>query len=124
MDMDKKNMDMKNMDMNDVSNDLSSAKNSVVVFAASTGGQTSAENSDWEHGAFSKAVLDGLSGEADCNCGGKKDNKVSFKELGLYVSKKVPELLEKVPELENHTQTPTMSTPRAIPDFDIVKIDW
>ncbi|MDM8559432.1 caspase family protein [Candidatus Parabeggiatoa sp. HSG14] len=107
------------MDMTDVSNDLSGVKNSVVVFAASTGDQTSLEASDWANGAFSEAVMEGLSGEADCDCGGKKDGKVSFKELGLYVSQRVPELVKS----KSHNQTPALSTPKAIADFDIVMLD-
>jgi hypothetical protein len=48
-----------------VANDLSSAENGVVVFASSTGMQLSLERADWGNGAFTKALLEGLEGEAD-----------------------------------------------------------
>lgn len=40
-------------------------KAGVVVFASSRGNEQSFEQAEWGHGAFTKAVLDGLRGKAD-----------------------------------------------------------
>ena len=52
-------------DINGMVNDLASAENGVVVFAASTGRESAFEREEWGHGAFSKALIEALSGEAD-----------------------------------------------------------
>ena len=51
-------------DLNEIVMDLSSAENGVVVFAASTGKQYSLEDPQWENGAFTEALIEGLSGKA------------------------------------------------------------
>ena len=52
-------------DIDKVVNDLASAENGVVVFASSTGRQYSLENQRWGNGAFTKALVESLSGKAD-----------------------------------------------------------
>ena len=98
-------------DLNKVANDLSSAENGVVVFTSSSGTQYSLENHDWGNGAFTKAVVEGLSGQADYH----RDKKISISELTLFVA-------ERVKELTQGQQTPTTCKPETIADFPIVVI--
>ncbi len=96
------------VDVDRVANDLSSAENGVVVFASSTGMQFSLERADWGYGAFTKALLEGLEGEADYT----EDGTITVNELELYIA-------ERVKVLTGGEQTPTMSKPQTIPDFPL-----
>jgi len=64
-------------------------KAGVVVFTASRGDEASIEREDWGHGAFTKALLEGFSGEADTY---PVDKQVSLAELREYVVQRVEEL--------------------------------
>jgi len=64
-------------------------KAGVVVFTASRGDEASIEREDWGHGAFTKALLEGFSGEADTY---PVDKQVSLAELRDYVTQRVEEL--------------------------------
>ena len=75
-------------DMNGVINELASAGNGAVVFAASTGRQYSLEKPEWQNGAFTKALVEGLQGRADV----RHTGRVTFKMLDLYISERVKEL--------------------------------
>jgi uncharacterized caspase-like protein len=90
-------------------NDLSSAENGAVVFSSSAGSQFSLESPRWGNGAFTKGLLEGLSGKADYN----KDGAISVNELNLYVS-------ESVKNLTGGQQTPVMQKPNGIGDFPLV----
>ncbi|MBL0173937.1 MAG: caspase family protein [Ignavibacteria bacterium] len=59
-----------------------------IVLASSSGNEYSFEDRAWGHGAFSKGLLDGLSGGADFT----KDNIIDWSELRLFVSTQVKEL--------------------------------
>jgi WD40 repeat protein len=91
-----------------VINDLSAAENGVVVFASSTGKQYSLEDPSWGNGAFTKALVEGLSGAADYT----GDGKITINQLDLYLS-------ERVKQLTNNLQTPTTTKPQTIADFPI-----
>lgn len=91
-----------------VVNDLSAAENGVVVFASSTGEQYSLEDTRWRNGAFTKALVEGLSGRADYT----KDGNISINEMDLYLS-------ERVKKLTGGMQTPTTSKPDTVPDFPV-----
>ncbi len=95
-------------DIDSMVNDLVTAQNGVVVFASSTGKQYSLEDKAWENGAFTKAIVEGLSGAADYHGKGK----ISINMLDLYVSERVKELTE-------GRQTPTTTKPKTVPDFPI-----
>jgi len=95
-------------DIDQIASDLASAENGVVVFAASTGKQTSIEKMDWENGAFTEALVEGLSQLADYT----KDGAISINELDLYIA-------ERVKILTKGNQTPTTSKPKTVPDFPI-----
>ncbi len=89
-------------------NELASAENGAVVFAASTGRQVSLERAEWGNGAFTKAVIEGLNGGADF----KRTGKVTVNMLDAYIS-------ERVKELTGGKQTPTTTKPKTVPDFPI-----
>lgn len=96
-------------DVNNIINDLTAAENGIVVFTASSGSQFSLENPDWQNGAFTKALLEGLSGKADYTHKGK----ITINMLDLYLS-------ERVKELTRGEQTPTTTKPQTIIDYPIV----
>ncbi|HLL72221.1 MAG TPA: caspase family protein [Pyrinomonadaceae bacterium] len=97
-------------DLNGVVNELASAENGAVVFAASTGNQFSLEHAMWNNGAFTKAVVEGLGGGADYDKSGK--GRITLNMLDLYIS-------ERVKELTKGQQTPTTAKPHTVPDFPI-----
>lgn len=91
-----------------VVNELASAENGVVVFASSTGQQSSLEDERWGNGAFTKALAEGIGGKADYTGKGK----ITVTSLDLWLSERVTELTE-------GRQTPTTAKPRTIPDFPL-----
>jgi WD40 repeat protein len=95
-------------DITAVVNELASAENGVVVFASSTGRQYSLESSEWNNGAFTKALVDGVGGKADL----QKTGRITHKMLAFYVS-------ERVKELTRGAQTPVNPSPQGVPDFPI-----
>jgi hypothetical protein len=95
-------------DITGLVNELASAENGVVVFASSTGKQYSLEDASWGNGAFTKALVEGLSGKADYTGKGK----ITINMLDLYIS-------EKVKELTRGQQTPTTTKPQTIADFPV-----
>ncbi len=96
-------------DINGLANELSNADNGAVVFAASTGRQSSLESEKWGNGAFTKALVEGLSGRADYSGKGR----ITINMLDLYLS-------ERVKELTGGRQTPTTTKPSTVPDFSVV----
>jgi hypothetical protein len=51
-------------DVDKFANDLKAAENGIVVFTSSTGNELSLEKDEWNNGAFAKAVVEGMHGEA------------------------------------------------------------
>jgi hypothetical protein len=96
------------LDTTGIVNELTSAESGAVVFASSTGNQYSVEDPAWKNGAFTKALLEGISGKADYSGKGK----ITINMLDLYIS-------ERVKELTKGQQTPTTTKPQTIPDFPI-----
>ncbi|MBB3699283.1 caspase family protein [Flammeovirga yaeyamensis] len=68
---------------------LSSDENGVIIMSGSTGKESSLESSEWQHGAFTAAIIDGL-GEGKADYSG--DQIISLRELDLYIAMKVEEL--------------------------------
>lgn len=66
-------------------------KAGVLVFAASRGGEPSIERDEWRHGAFTRALLDGLAGAADRTPG---DGRITLQELRTYVTWRVIDLTQ------------------------------
>jgi WD40 repeat protein len=92
-------------------NDLSASENGVVVFASSTGHEESLERDSWGNGAFTKALLEGLSGRADFMRAGR----ITYAALNLYVSEEVTRLTE-------GKQRPVFISPRGVPDFAVARL--
>ena len=65
--------------------ELIRAESGVVVMSASTGSEVSIEDLAWGHGAFTKALLDGLDGPTDYD----RDGVITLKELDLHVTRKI-----------------------------------
>ena len=95
-------------DLNGIINELASAASGAVVFAASTGNQYSLEDAKWNNGAFTKALVEGITGRADYTGKGR----ITINMLDLYIS-------ERVKELTGGKQTPTTAKPNTVPDFPI-----
>jgi len=95
-------------DVMGVVNELVSAENGAVVFASSSRTQRSLESEEWQNGAFTKALLEGLSGKADL----MKKGKITIDYLDLYIS-------ERVKELTKGEQTPIVQKPQTVQDFPI-----
>lgn len=95
-------------DLTAVVNELSSAENGVIVFAASTGRQAAQESPEWGNGAFTRAVVEGMSGKADVG----RTGRVTHKMLDLYVS-------ERVKGMTRGTQSPVTIVPQGISDFPV-----
>jgi len=89
--------------------ELSSAENGAVVFTSSTGKQDSQEKPEWNNGAFTKALVEGIEGKA-AHYSGK--GRITINMLDLYIS-------ERVKELTRGNQTPATAKPSTMPDFPI-----
>ena len=89
-------------------NELASAENGVIVFTSSTGRQYSLEDPVWNNGAFTKALVEGLGGDADLY----KNNSITIKSLDFYIA-------QRVKELTKGAQSPTTIVPASISDFPI-----
>ncbi len=75
-------------DYNKLINEIAGSANAIVL-ASSTGAELSMERSDWQQGAFTKALLEGVAGKADLV---PKDGVVTIDELNLYVKERVKTL--------------------------------
>ena len=95
-------------DVSGVINELISAESGVVVFSTSTGRQEALEDAAWGNGAFTKALVEGLSGKADF----RKSGRVTHKMLDLYIT-------ERVKELTKGKQSPVTQAPGGVPDFPL-----
>ena len=94
-----------------LANDLAATENGVVVFASSSGRQLAEENNAWGNGAFTSAVLAGLSGKADLT----QTGRITFKALDYYISEEVNKMTE-------GRQTPVTISPLGVPDFAIARV--
>lgn len=82
--------------------ELSRQENQVLVFASSRGDQVSWEDPRYGHGAFTKALIEGLGEEFKADLMGQ--NRVTYKGLDTWVSARVPILTQ-------NRQTPRLMTP-------------
>lgn len=86
----------------------------LVIFSAATGREVSVERREWGHGAFTKALLEGLAGQAD-GYGGVPDGSIETKELGSWIIDRV-KVLTKGEQHATHTQPP------GLPSFPLVQL--
>jgi len=81
----------------------------VVAFASSTGREVSVESDEWHNGAFTKALIEGLTlGKADLLGQGS----ITLSQLDAFV-------VSRVKELTGGTQHPVMNKPPTVPDYPI-----
>jgi len=89
---------------------LAREENGVVIMAASTGKESSFESAEWQHGAFTLALLEGMNeGKADLN----DDGIVNIREIDYYVA-------ERVKILTGGKQHPTTQKPSIVSEFPLV----
>ncbi|MBI4970125.1 MAG: caspase family protein [Rhodospirillales bacterium] len=91
-------------------NDLKSGENGIIVFASSSGHQLSQESAAWGNGAFTKALIEGLSGSADL----LKRGYATAAMLQVYVG-------DRVRDLTGGAQTPAIAIPNLVPDFPLAR---
>jgi WD40 repeat protein len=95
-----------NIDM--LVHEMASVESGAVVFTSSTGRQYSLEDERWGNGAFTKALLEGLQGEADWF----RNGTITVKTLDAYIA-------DQVKKLTQGQQAPTCSVPPNMPDFPL-----
>lgn len=98
-------------DIDHFANELADIESGVIVFASSTGRQLSNEDPDWGNGAFTKALIEGIEGQADYT----KDWYVYITELEKWVEKRVK-------DLTNSEQTPVTTKPQAVGDYKVIRV--
>ncbi len=79
---------IKALDLNQAITDLIEREPGLTVITSSSGREFSYERPEWGHGAFTKALLEGLNGTADVNT----DRVVTLAELNFYVIERVRDL--------------------------------
>ncbi|MES2935224.1 MAG: caspase family protein, partial [Pseudomonadota bacterium] len=95
-------------DITTVVNELTSAENGVIVFAAATGRQFAQESAALGNGVFTKSLIEGIGGKADS----ARSGRVTHKMLDLYTS-------ERVKQLTKGAQSPVTIVPQGVPDFPV-----
>ena len=99
-------------DVDRVANELADADVGVVVFASTTQGGLARGLDDIQQGAFTKALIEGIeTGKA----GLTKDLFVSVAELEKYIS-------DRVKELTKGEQKPVTTKPKAVEDWDFIRV--
>ena len=88
----------KSTDFSKIQEQISKTPPSIITFASSQGDEISWEDKSWQHGAFTKAILEGLDGSADIS----KDGFISVQELVDYVKSVVPDMVQKVRHEKQH----------------------
>lgn len=94
-----------------MANGLASSELGVIVFSGSAPRQESLEDPAWGNGAFTKAVVEGLSGRADF----RREGLVTHKGLDYFVGFEVK-------ALTNGRQTPVTAVPNGISDFPLAAV--
>jgi uncharacterized caspase-like protein len=100
------------VDMNKTPNELADKSLGVQLYASAQARQFSLEYPEWGNGAFTKAMLEGLSGAADHSQLGY----VETDELYTYVRRRVTELAAK----KGLLQVPVRVKPDAAPEMKMV----
>jgi hypothetical protein len=89
------------VDMNKLANDMGQPVG-AIFFGSSSVGEYSYEDSRLKAGAFTAALIEGLSGKADFN----GDGKIETDELGVWLKRRVPELTEQRQHPLRHQSAP------------------
>ena len=103
------NIGGKKRDITSAIKSITNSGNGAIILTASTGNGYSYEQKNWGHGAFTKAILEGIGDlKADFN----DDKMITIKEIDLYVTNRVKDLTD-------GKQKPTTIIPQSVPDFAI-----
>jgi WD40 repeat protein len=97
------------VDMNRLANELGDQSLGVLLYASARGRQYSFEHEDWQNGAFTRAMIEGLSGAADRD----KVGYVDTEELSVFVRRRVLAMTK-------DRQEPVRVKPDAAPEMKIV----
>jgi uncharacterized caspase-like protein len=97
--------------MNRLANELGDKTLGVFLYASALGRQFSFEHPDWQNGAFTKALLEGLAGAADR----EKLGYVETDELAVYVRRRVLRMTD-------GRQEPVRMKPDAAPEMRLVSL--
>ena len=98
-------------DITKVANELADADAGVIAFASSTGRERSLELDQFQHGALTHALLEGIRGEADYT----KDFFIAISELETY-------LADRVKALTKGKQKPVTAKPEKIENYRVIRI--
>lgn len=96
------------LDMASLLRSTISHNSGIVVMTSSTGSESSYESPQWKHGAFTKALLEGIGGRADYD----GDKHIFIRELEQYVKNRVV-------ALTGGKQHPTTDIPEPLPNFPL-----
>ena len=89
--------------------ELGNVDRTVAIFSACKAKQRSQESPNWQNGAFTKALVEGLNGKGDLL---KIDGRITVHSLEAFVAHYVEDLTGK-------TQTPNVCLPNSVGDFEI-----
>lgn len=102
---------MRSASLDGLIDELSAAENGMVVFTAARGDQLSLEKTEWGHGAFTRAVLDGFQGGAAPG----KAREIWVVGMESYVSTAVR-------GMTGRSQQPMTFRPATMPDFPMAVV--
>jgi len=97
------------VDIGAMRKELEAAGSGTLVFAAASGRQGAQENEAWNNGAFTKSLLEALSGQAD----NRKTGRVTVSMLNAFIT-------DRVKELTGGSQTPIFKNQDDLSDFPLV----
>jgi hypothetical protein len=98
-------------DITKFANELADSDAGIVVFASSTGREISKELDQFQHGAFTYALLEGIRGKADYT----EDSVIMISELETY-------LAERVKALTEGKQKPVTAKPKAVENYPLIRV--
>ena len=97
------------VDIGAMRKEMEAAGSGTLIFAAASGKQGAQENEKWGNGAFTKSLLEALSGQAD----NRKTGRVTVSMLNMFIT-------ERVKELTGGSQTPIFKNQDDLADFPLV----
>ena len=97
------------VDLGALRKEMEAAGSGTLIFAAASGRQGAQENEKWGNGAFTKALLEALGGQADT----RKSGRVTVSMLNAFIT-------ERVKELTGGSQTPIFKNQDDLSDFPLV----
>ncbi|QTA78066.1 WD40-repeat-containing [Desulfonema limicola] len=96
-------------DLTEALRELIQASPGLIVMTASTGRESSIEKPEWGHGAFTKALVEGL---RDFKADSNQNGSLEIMELNNYVT-------DRVKQLTKGAQHTTTEIPKIMPNFPI-----